>query len=75
MDKKCTVWVTGANGQLGREMKTVLTAENTFRSLFTDVQELDITDAVAVEKYMTAESIDFIVNCARLYSGRTGGRK
>lgn len=64
MDKKCTVWVTGANGQLGREMKTVLTAENTFRSLFTDVQELDITDAVAVEKYMTAESIDFIVNCA-----------
>ena len=64
MDKKCTVWGTGANGQLGREMKTVLTAENTFRSLFTDVQELDITDAVAVEKYMTAESIDFIVNCA-----------
>lgn len=64
MSEKCTIWVTGANGQLGREMRTVLTAEKTFRSLFTDVQELDITDAVAVEKYMAAENIDFIVNCA-----------
>ena len=55
MSKK--VLVTGANGQLGREMQRVLPS-----AIFTDVAELDITDIEAIRKM--AEGIDVIVNCA-----------
>ena len=48
------ILVTGANGQLGNEMR-IVSQKSTDRYFFTDVAELDITDADAVEK---------IVNCA-----------
>lgn len=57
------ILVTGANGQLGREMRIVAAASRD-RYLFTDVAELDITDAAAVERWVRAERIDVIVNCA-----------
>ena len=43
------ILVTGANGQLGNEMR-LATRESSDRYIFTDVAELDITDAAAVEK-------------------------
>lgn len=57
------VLVTGANGQLGREMRT-LGANSQHRYLFTDIAELDITDNDAVRQYVQAEQIGAIVNCA-----------
>lgn len=57
--------VTGANGQLGNEMQRIVAANpgkvNTF---FTDVDTLDITDAVAVRAFIEHNAIDVIVNCA-----------
>lgn len=57
------ILVTGANGQLGNEMRLVA-RESSDRYIFTDVAELDITDAAAVEKMVTENDIRLIVNCA-----------
>ena len=57
------ILVTGANGQLGREMQR-LGAVSPNRYFFTDVDELDITDAAAVRACVAEHGIDTIVNCA-----------
>lgn len=57
------ILVTGANGQLGREMQR-LGAVSPNNYLFTDVAELDITDAAAVRACVTEHRIETIVNCA-----------
>ena len=65
------ILVTGANGQLGREMR--LTAkESSHHYIFTDVAPaegletilLDITDRKAVEQMVSEEQVGAIVNCA-----------
>lgn len=58
-----TILVTGANGQLGSEMRCIC-ADSAYRYLFTDVAELDITDPEAVRRMVEKEHIDVIVNCA-----------
>lgn len=58
------ILVTGANGQLGNEMRA-LSAENPqYTYFFTDVQELDICNEEAVQAYVNDNEIDIIVNCA-----------
>ena len=58
------ILVTGANGQLGNEMRdlAVKYAQHTY--FFTDVQELDICDAQAVQAFVAENGIELIVNCA-----------
>ena len=65
------ILVTGANGQLGNEMRIV--AKNTSDNyIFTDVNEveglettyLDITDIDAIRKMVKEHDINAIVNCA-----------
>ena len=57
------ILVTGANGQLGSEMRR-LGAVSPNNYIFTDVAELDITNAVAVAVFVKQHSIDAIINCA-----------
>lgn len=57
------VLVTGANGQLGNCMRNASYGSKDNYS-FTDVNELDITDADAVAKMVKEKDIDVIVNCA-----------
>lgn len=57
------ILVTGANGQLGMEMRNV-SPGSADRYIFTDVAELDITDADAVDRVIASEKVDVIVNCA-----------
>ena len=57
------ILVTGADGQLGRELRRV-TAGSADRYIFTDAAELDITDAEAVDRTVREERADVIVNCA-----------
>jgi len=61
---KKTILITGANGQLGREMRIVLENENVYNAIFTDINELDITNAQAIEDCMQCNKVDYIVNCA-----------
>lgn len=57
------ILVTGANGQLGNEMRIV--AKNSVDNyIFTDVAELDITNAEAVEKMVMDNDVKIIINCA-----------
>ncbi len=57
------ILVTGANGQLGTALRNS-SANSVDKYIFTDVTELDITDAEAVKKAVTDNGIDVIVNCA-----------
>ena len=58
------ILITGANGQLGNEMR-VLSAENKeYTYFFTDVAELDICDAQAILGFVKANDVNVIVNCA-----------
>ena len=57
------ILVTGANGQLGNEMRR-LGAVSPNNYIFTDVAELDITNADAVMNAVKAASVDAIINCA-----------
>ncbi len=57
------ILVTGANGQLGSEMRR-LGAVSPNNYIFTDVAELDITDANAVVSAVKDNAIEIIINCA-----------
>lgn len=57
------VLITGANGQLGSEMRR-LGAVSPNEYIYTDVAELDITDAEAVKQFVSDNAVDIIVNCA-----------
>lgn len=59
------ILVTGANGQLGNELRLLLPeALPDVTCLFTDVADLDLTDAAAVRRYVEDRDVTHIVNCA-----------
>ncbi len=57
------ILVTGANGQLGNSMR-IVSAGSKDNYIFTDVAELDITDAEAVRRMVKDQDVKVIVNCA-----------
>jgi dTDP-4-dehydrorhamnose reductase len=59
-----SVLVTGANGQLGRALRTISRRLENLRFHFTDVDTLDISDKPAIKACMESLGIDAIVNCA-----------
>lgn len=58
------ILVTGANGQLGSELRLVAPTDPDHNYYYTDVAELDITDKSAVTKFMNTHQISTVVNCA-----------
>lgn len=59
------ILITGANGQLGNEMRRIAASTKADdHYFFTDVAELDICDAAAVEAFVGEQAIEAIVNCA-----------
>lgn len=58
------VLVTGGNGQLGNALKAIASHYPSLCLLFTDVQELDLTDSVALAAFVKDQSIDYVLNCA-----------
>ena len=66
-----TILVTGANGQLGSEMR-IVSKDSVHRYVFTDVVDLpdvetvklDITDLDAVRRIVNEYGVEAIVNCA-----------
>jgi dTDP-4-dehydrorhamnose reductase len=65
------ILVTGANGQLGNEMR-IIARESNDNYIFTDVNQvegletvfLDITDMQAVREAVKINEVDVVVNCA-----------
>ena len=66
-----TILITGANGQLGNEMR-IIACNSSDKYIFTDVNQvegvetryLDITDLDAVRQCVVENRVDVIVNCA-----------
>jgi len=57
------ILVTGANGQLGNELR-IVSRGSADHYIFTDVDELDITDLEAVRRMVSEQQVNVIVNCA-----------
>lgn len=58
------ILVTGCNGQLGNEIQLLQKQHPEHTYYNTDVAELDITNQLAVEQFVTEHAIDGIINCA-----------
>lgn len=62
-NSKPTILVTGANGQLGSELN-IISAYESFQFIFTDIDELDLTNGSEVNSFFNTNKIDFCINCA-----------
>lgn len=58
------ILITGANGQLGNALRLELTGDPNIDAVYTDVEDLDITNAEAVENFLRDNAIEMMVNCA-----------
>lgn len=58
------ILVTGANGQLGSEIKKMSGEYPNFEFVFTDINELDITDFETVSLFFENKKPDILINCA-----------
>lgn len=57
------ILVTGSHGQLGMHVHRC-SSHSVHRYLFTDIDELDITNSSAVKAFIREQKIDAIINCA-----------
>lgn len=58
------ILITGANGQLGNEMRRLAVKHPEYQYYFTDAAELDICNREAVMDFVASHPVDCIVNCA-----------
>ena len=59
------ILITGANGQLGNCLRDLAVEyQERYRFFYTDVEELDITDAAAIDRYVADNQIQIIINAA-----------
>ena len=58
------ILITGANGQLGSELRAAAPSVAEHHFIFTDYKELDITDPQAIQHMVQTEGVQVIINCA-----------
>jgi len=58
------ILITGSNGQLGSEIQVLSATYPLYEFLYTDVNELDITDPLQVSRYFSHNNPDVVINCA-----------
>lgn len=56
------VWIIGSNGQLGKAIELIVADNKQF--IFTNSQELDITNHKLVAEYIAKNNVQRIINCA-----------
>ena len=61
---KKTVLVTGANGQLGNEVKQIATNFSFFNFLFATREDLPIENAHALKNFFEKQQVHYCINCA-----------
>jgi dTDP-4-dehydrorhamnose reductase len=59
-----TIWVTGSKGQLGTEIRLQHEKVTPCNFLFTDIEELDLTNERMVWEFVRLHQPEFIINCA-----------
>ncbi|MCJ7690503.1 MAG: dTDP-4-dehydrorhamnose reductase [Clostridiaceae bacterium] len=60
------ILITGANGQLGREVAKQYHKKKGTNLILTDISELDITNVSRVNSFVSLNKPDVIINCAAL---------
>ncbi len=58
------ILVTGSNGQLGSELRDLSKLENQYEWIFTDWQELDLSDLENLSSNISQINPNIIINCA-----------
>jgi dTDP-4-dehydrorhamnose reductase len=58
------ILITGANGQLGSELREIAPMYPEYNFLFTDVKDLDIINHSSVNEFIKINKINVIINCA-----------
>ncbi|MDX2002017.1 MAG: dTDP-4-dehydrorhamnose reductase [Chitinophagales bacterium] len=58
------ILITGANGQLGNELKDLAKGIPSLELTLTDHQELDITNYSAIEQFLDGQQYEYCINCA-----------
>ena len=58
------VLITGSNGQLGNEIRILGEDYTDFEFIYTDINELDITDSLEVDAFCLLNQPQVIINCA-----------
>jgi dTDP-4-dehydrorhamnose reductase len=62
MKKK--ILITGSNGQMGNEFRVLSSNSPEYDFIFTDIEELDITDPGALSLFLSENRPDILINCA-----------
>lgn len=57
------ILITGSKGQLGNDLKQCIDTSK-YQPIFTDKEELDITDETQLFQFFNRLKIDYIINCA-----------
>lgn len=63
-EKMAVILVTGASGQLGNEIRILSKNYSGYEFIFTDIENLDITNESEVYDFVIKSSPDWIINCA-----------
>jgi dTDP-4-dehydrorhamnose reductase len=58
------ILVTGANGQLGSEIKKIASGIQSFQFTFVDRKEMDLGDVNSIHHFFDGKTFDFVINCA-----------
>ncbi|MEA2042740.1 MAG: dTDP-4-dehydrorhamnose reductase [Bacteroidota bacterium] len=57
------ILVTGANGQLGKKIHDESSEFSDFKFIYTDFEELDISNPKQIEQFFSDHTIDLVINC------------
>ncbi len=58
------ILLTGSNGQLGRELRRALDIKAPGDAVYTDIEDLDLTDKTAVATFLRTGDFSHVINCA-----------
>ncbi|HMX05896.1 MAG TPA: sugar nucleotide-binding protein, partial [Chitinophagales bacterium] len=58
------ILITGSNGQLGNELRVIAQRTPQHTYTFVDVDRLDITDSLAVNRFFAEGNYAVCINCA-----------
>ena len=64
MDYVPSILVTGANGQLGSELKKLSSAYSQYTFTFLTKDEFPLNDTERIKDYLKSNQFDFLINCA-----------
>lgn len=59
-----TILITGAGGQLGSELRDLKDKYNQFNFVFSDINDFDMADIKATERFIRAVNPGWVINCA-----------